>query len=50
MFATLADFLLGAALSRRSATPSAPTRSPSRLQGRMARNAELGWMARVGTW
>jgi hypothetical protein len=50
MFATLADFLLGAALSRRYTGETAHLRSPSRPQGEHARNGQLAWLARVGTW
>lgn len=51
MFATLADFLLGAGLSRRAAMPAAtgPRRSPSRFRD-AERGRSLGWIARVGTY
>ncbi|MEM7488017.1 MAG: hypothetical protein AAF390_02725 [Pseudomonadota bacterium] len=50
MLATLADFLLGAALSRRTTAPLSPLRTPSRPRGEYARHDGLGWMARIGTW
>ncbi|MEM8823005.1 MAG: hypothetical protein AAGF30_05280 [Pseudomonadota bacterium] len=50
MLTTLADFLLGAALSRRITEPHAKLRTPSRLRGEYARHDGLAWMARVGTW
>jgi hypothetical protein len=50
MFATFADFLLGAALSRRYTGETCHMRSPSRPRGDQARNGHLAWMARVGTW
>ncbi|PWJ22236.1 hypothetical protein [Jannaschia seohaensis] len=49
MLTTFADFLLGAALSRRPAFGRRMMRTPSRDYG--AERAEaLGWMSRVGTW
>ncbi|MFO6466109.1 hypothetical protein ACK8OR_17105 [Jannaschia sp. KMU-145] len=50
MFATIADFLLGAALSRRTPIDHGAMRTPSRPRGEFARHDDLGWMARVGTW
>lgn len=53
MLARLADFLLGAGLSRRldlDHVPGAPLRSPSRAKGAQLRHEQLGWIARVGTW
>lgn len=49
MLTTIADFLLGAALSRRPSLDTAHLRTPSRPRG-VARQETLGWMARVGTW
>ena len=53
MLRTIADFLLGAGLSRRmnlDLVPEAPLRSPSRARGATERHEALGWIARVGTW
>lgn len=53
MFAKIADFLLGAALARRidlDHAPNAPLRSPSRARAAHGRHAQLGWIARVGTY
>lgn len=49
MLTTIADFLLGAALSRRPSLGSVHMRTPSRPHGR-ERAESLGWMSRVGTW
>ncbi|WP_298429031.1 hypothetical protein [uncultured Jannaschia sp.] len=50
MFTSIADFLLGAALSRRPRIGHGTMRTPSRPRGEFARHDDLGWMARVGTW
>ena len=49
MLTTFADFLLGAALSRRPRLDSYLRRTPSRPHG-WQRAETLGWMSRVGTW
>lgn len=49
MLTTLADFLLGAALSRRPSFRTSAMRTPSRPYG-ADRAVTLGWMARVGTY
>jgi hypothetical protein len=49
MLTTIADFLLGAALSRRPSLNAAHMRTPSRPHG-YDRAETLGWMSRVGTW
>ncbi|WP_371155437.1 hypothetical protein [Jannaschia sp. 2305UL9-9] len=49
MLATFADFLLGAALSRRPSLNAIHMRTPSRPHG-AERSQQLGWMARVGTY
>ena len=50
MLHRIADFLLGAGLSRRLDHDHAPLRSPSRAKGAHVRHESLGWIARVGTW
>jgi hypothetical protein len=49
MLTTFADFLLGAALSRRPKLSPHPRRTPSRPRGQ-ERAERLAWMSRVGTW
>jgi len=49
MLTTIADFLLGAALSRRPSFDTSHMRSPSRPHG-AERSETLGWMSRIGTW
>jgi hypothetical protein len=49
MLTTFADFLLGAALSRRPSLGRVTLRTPSRPRGQ-ERFETLGWMSRVGTW
>jgi hypothetical protein len=49
MLTTFADFLLGAALSRRPKLAPYQMRTPSRPRGR-DRAETLAWMSRVGTW